>query len=504
MPYQFQALTGIRRKPNYRAMIEAQTPYLSSLYAEKSQDKYRKQSQAQSELGFARETSLARERLAMESEQMAAQGAYNQEQLGLMQEQQEFGQQQSMIGQGIGTAQLGLSGYNAYNLFKKPPLPSTPPAGTYEMPAQNLMGAPGQNVSPLVGNVPHQAAIPSSLRTPTPQMTTGGLQPRPEFPMGSPEPIKAPFYQTPSPSPGAQSAMFAEGAGAGAGAYAGTGTTAMEAGITGSTPALSGAAINMPGATSGMAPSMTPAATAPSAFGTAATGVGAGALGYPIGSYGAQLAGVKPSQQHGYGLAGTAAASGLAAAYISPWSLLAIPLMAAINPKATMQTGKKWEEETRRAGSQVEQKAIRPVVKEVERAGEKVWEETTRPVKKAVSEVKRVIKKCIIITACTDPYSYEVDIARQYRDLKMDNITLRGYYMLAEKLVPLIENSDKLKDFLKKNFVDRLVDVGEFELGLKTQKPKLLSRIITKGFLFGCHSLGLTKSQFIRCNGEVY
>ena len=512
MPYQFQALTGIRRKPNYRAMIEAQTPYLSSLYAEKSQDKYRKQSQAQSELGFARETSLARERLAMESEQMAAQGAYNQEQLGLMQEQQEFGQQQSMIGQGIGTAQLGLSGYNAYNLFKKPPLPSTPPAGTYEMPAQNLMGAPGQNVSPLVGNVPHQAAIPSSLRTPTPQMTTGGLQPRPEFPMGSPEPIKAPFYQTPSPSPGAQSAMFAEGAGAGAGAYAGTGTTAMEAGITGSTPALSGAAINMPGATSGMATPVSGSAaagTGSAGFGAAAKGISQASLGYPIGYYGSQMLGAPAKYAHGYGLAGTAGASAamIAMGLAGPWSLLAIPMMMAMDPEGTKMLAKKGEKETKRFGGQVEKQVIRPGVKFIRDPGaraEKVWEETTRPVKKAVSEVKRVIKKCIIITACTDPYSYEVDIARQYRDLKMDNITLRGYYMLAEKLVPLIENSDKLKDFLKKNFVDRLVDVGEFELGLKTQKPKLLSRIITKGFLFGCHSLGLTKSQFIRCNGEVY
>jgi len=113
MAYQFQALTGIRRKPNYRSMIEAQTPYLSSLYAEKAQDKYRKQSQAQSELGFARETSLARERLGMEREQMTANEGFNREQLRLAKDQQKAAEKQSNMSMGIGTIQLGVTGYSA-------------------------------------------------------------------------------------------------------------------------------------------------------------------------------------------------------------------------------------------------------------------------------------------------------------------------------------------------------------------------------------------------------
>lgn len=110
---------------------------------------------------------------------------------------------------------------------------------------------------------------------------------------------------------------------------------------------------------------------------------------------------------------------------------------------------------------------------------------------------------CIIVTACTDPHSPEVEIAREYRDKFMDLDQIRGYYMIAEKVVPLIKQSNIFKRIVKKVLVDSLVDYGRYALGKQEQKPRLFSKIISKGFLWLCRKVGQTRETFTRCNGEV-
>ena len=110
---------------------------------------------------------------------------------------------------------------------------------------------------------------------------------------------------------------------------------------------------------------------------------------------------------------------------------------------------------------------------------------------------------CIIVTACTDKNSYEVKITREFRDKYMDNMSLRGYYMIAEQIVPLIQKYGWFKKFIKRNLVDRLVDVGEYVLGKKEEKPKILSRIVTWSFLKMCRITGATRREFVRCTGEA-
>lgn len=111
---------------------------------------------------------------------------------------------------------------------------------------------------------------------------------------------------------------------------------------------------------------------------------------------------------------------------------------------------------------------------------------------------------CIIVTACTDRHSYEVEIAREYRDKFMTHNHLRGYYALAEKIVPRLEASDRARKLVKKHLVDRLVDYGEYKLGKKRAKPKALSYLISKGFLGVCEAVGCILPIYIRQNGEVY
>lgn len=110
---------------------------------------------------------------------------------------------------------------------------------------------------------------------------------------------------------------------------------------------------------------------------------------------------------------------------------------------------------------------------------------------------------CIIITACTSPDSDEVNVTRRYRDKIMLPETLRGYYMLAEQVVPLIHKSDKLRRFLKKYLVDSLAATCGWKLK-ERDMPSWKARIITGLFLGGCNLLGHTKPQFVRYNGEMF
>jgi hypothetical protein len=111
---------------------------------------------------------------------------------------------------------------------------------------------------------------------------------------------------------------------------------------------------------------------------------------------------------------------------------------------------------------------------------------------------------CIIITACTTPDSYEVNIARIYRDAHMSPEQLRGYYMMAEKIVPYMHKYPRLKRFIKTNLVDHWVKYGRWYCGMGRAFPPTKTRNITRSFLSLCGLVGRMKHQYVRINGEVF
>lgn len=96
---------------------------------------------------------------------------------------------------------------------------------------------------------------------------------------------------------------------------------------------------------------------------------------------------------------------------------------------------------------------------------------------------------CIIISACTSPDSYEVNIAREYRDSHLSLQELVGYYALAEAIVPFME-INLFRRFIKRYLVDRLVDYGEVVLGYKSKLRYRSSRYVKRGFLGLCSFIG--------------
>ena len=98
--------------------------------------------------------------------------------------------------------------------------------------------------------------------------------------------------------------------------------------------------------------------------------------------------------------------------------------------------------------------------------------------------------ECIIITACTDPKSYEVELAREYRDTLLNKVTLAGYYALCPFIVPLILKAKWVKKLVKGVLVDRLVDQFEYRLGRKPSPEMRSSNFVMKNFLRVCSILG--------------
>jgi hypothetical protein len=97
---------------------------------------------------------------------------------------------------------------------------------------------------------------------------------------------------------------------------------------------------------------------------------------------------------------------------------------------------------------------------------------------------------CIIITTCTSRDSEEVQIAREYRDKYLDTQTLRGYYVIAEVVVPLLR-FNILKKLTKRFLVDKLI-----------RHAKGKHNLTTKIFLKLCNFFG-ARPVFVRANGEV-
>ena len=98
--------------------------------------------------------------------------------------------------------------------------------------------------------------------------------------------------------------------------------------------------------------------------------------------------------------------------------------------------------------------------------------------------------ECIIISACTSPDSYEVEIARKYRDRYMTLVELTGYYALCPHVVPLIHKYPLFKKIIKRMLVDRLVDYGEWKLGMKERMKYRTSGAVKTMFLGLCRLIG--------------
>ncbi len=109
---------------------------------------------------------------------------------------------------------------------------------------------------------------------------------------------------------------------------------------------------------------------------------------------------------------------------------------------------------------------------------------------------------CIIVTACTGRESPEVQIAREYRDKYLDHDALKGYYMIADRMVPQMEQDEKYREFVKKTLVDPLLEYGRFCLGL-TRQCSGDAAMVANDFIEKCRSLGRTVESYTRTNGEV-
>jgi hypothetical protein len=121
-----------------------------------------------------------------------------------------------------------------------------------------------------------------------------------------------------------------------------------------------------------------------------------------------------------------------------------------------------------------------------------------------INNIASAIKKaCVIITACTSDNSAEVAIARAYRDKYLSQRQLRGYYMIAEKLVPRMVKSTRLTRFIKNWLVDPLISYGHHVLVKSMPAPTIYARCVTNLFLGLIACIGRTRKQFTRANGEV-
>jgi len=108
---------------------------------------------------------------------------------------------------------------------------------------------------------------------------------------------------------------------------------------------------------------------------------------------------------------------------------------------------------------------------------------------------------CIIISAIHGRDSEEVDIARRFRDSFLDLPTLRGYYFLADRVVPLMELDPNFKQHVKQTLVDRLIRFGKAFFAKKQADD--IDTNTTINFLTLCRCLGLQMTSYHRLNGEV-
>jgi|GEM_PF-3303651 len=119
--------------------------------------------------------------------------------------------------------------------------------------------------------------------------------------------------------------------------------------------------------------------------------------------------------------------------------------------------------------------------------------------------VSGLVDDCIIVTCCHGSNSKEVQIAREYRDRFMSARQIRGYYLLADKLVPLMTRKPKLKNAVRRYLVNRLIPYGRWATGRTATLPSMASYVVTMAFLGLCSVIGIYVQQYVRsATGEVY
>lgn len=109
---------------------------------------------------------------------------------------------------------------------------------------------------------------------------------------------------------------------------------------------------------------------------------------------------------------------------------------------------------------------------------------------------------CIIVTAATGKDSPEVDVTREYRDKFLTKEQLRGYYMIAEQVVPYMKQDDGVRRYIRDMLVEPLIEYGRWKLG-KGEEPNNAIKVITEQFLDACQTAGEARESYIRYNGEV-
>jgi len=102
---------------------------------------------------------------------------------------------------------------------------------------------------------------------------------------------------------------------------------------------------------------------------------------------------------------------------------------------------------------------------------------------------KEASDKCIIITTATELGHEAVTIAREYRDKFLDKITLRGYYRVAQYIVPWMKQDHEFKKQIKVNLVDKLIEFGRYMLGGDVE-PSGDSIKTTEDFISLCRIYG--------------
>lgn len=111
---------------------------------------------------------------------------------------------------------------------------------------------------------------------------------------------------------------------------------------------------------------------------------------------------------------------------------------------------------------------------------------------------------CIIVTCCHGRHSEQVQIARDYRDAFMTPRQIRGYYVLAEKVVPIMAQHKTAKNVISSQLVTRLINYGRWSTGKAMAFPSITDALVSTAFLGLCSALGACVRKYIRANGEVY
>lgn len=277
----------------------------------------------------------------------------------------------------------------------------------------------------------------------------------------------------------------------------------------GAKEAATGIGSTAPSTVTAGAATVTPAAVdaAASGLGAAGAGAGAGAVeGMAAGEIAAMNAGIPTTATGGTGAtAGMGMAGAGMSAYLGPAAAAyaAPKLLDAVYKEGTRKLGQNL---LFGGGGETEQKMV---------GGAAAGAATGAAIGSIVPGVGTVIggiiggviglasgKGCIIVTACTSADSEEVDIAREYRDRFLDAETLRGYYMIAERVVPAVERSKAMKRIVKRFLVDNLIAYGRHVLR-NGPSPGVVSEVVTRAFLGLCRACGKRRTAFVRCNGEV-